>query len=423
MFSTKSAVEKDINDLIQTYKISTNVDCMAYSICGEYITNEGYFERNDFCKMIQEYDNEKICIQSYIYSALQAEKFRQPSVFFCPYGLVNWTVPIVISGELKFFLTSGPVLIHEVDELLIDNIFKQNPSYAEKSDEIIAKLREVKVLSTIEVKYLSDILLRLAKSFMAEKIVIQENRRKMDTINTKLSEIVNMINPSKKNSRTETRPTSFFSFEMEKDLITNVRLGDKKGSRKIINEILDFAYKHNNFEVIKLNVVSLIIASAHASIEAGADLDTVFDLEFVYMKKVLEITNFDKLRITLIECVDGLIECAFSTANIENKDIIFKVINYIRENYRSVSLKEVSSKFHLNPTYLSRLFKEETGISYIDYVNRVKIEASKSFLKDDRSIEDVANLVGFTNQSYFAKIFKQKEGITPTEWKKACVVI
>jgi AraC-like DNA-binding protein len=85
-----------------------------------------------------------------------------------------------------------------------------------------------------------------------------------------------------------------------------------------------------------------------------------------------------------------------------------------RYYYRPWSLKELSQKVGQSLYHLSHVFKEETGYSPMQYLNRYRIEQAKSLLVDGRlSVEEVARSVGVLNPKYFARLFRQTTGLTP----------
>ena len=96
------------------------------------------------------------------------------------------------------------------------------------------------------------------------------------------------------------------------------------------------------------------------------------------------------------------------------------VKRYIRENYKDdISLSSAANKANISSVYLSRLFKKEEGINFLDYLNQYRIEEAKKLLKDVQyNILDVADETGFKNTRYFSKIFKKNVGITPSEYRK-----
>jgi YesN/AraC family two-component response regulator len=100
---------------------------------------------------------------------------------------------------------------------------------------------------------------------------------------------------------------------------------------------------------------------------------------------------------------------------------IKKVKGHIEEYYAdpNLSLSQISDVFRLSPSYLSRLFKEELGEKFIDYVTQVRINHAKRFLEDtNNSIQDIALKVGYVNALTFIRVFKKLTGETPGSFRK-----
>jgi AraC-like DNA-binding protein/ligand-binding sensor protein len=414
----KKLAEKEINEIVKTYTISTKVNCFAFDVSGEVLTCKGYWDRSTFCEFVQGFDYASACKQSYFYGGIQSDKIGETYIYFCPYGLVNWTVPVIQDNKTKFFLTAGPVLIHRVDDLLIRDIIEQNHLLKARYREVRARLGELEVVEPDRVKYLGDLLFRLAKNLMVDNILILDNRRQKNIINNDISEIICELKKEFQIQNIEGEVKQLYPFEKEKQLISRVRVGDKKGAREILNEVLGYIYLHNEFELVKLKAISLMVVLARTAIEVGANLEIIFGLEYVKMRRILEVEDISVLAVELAKVLDGFIECAFSSINIENRDVIFKAMNYIRNNYANISLKEVAAEVALNPTYFSKLFKKETGRSYTDYLNKVRVDVSKRLLKKDLPLAEIAQMVGFGDQSYFSKTFKKYEGISPNKWRQ-----
>lgn len=84
---------------------------------------------------------------------------------------------------------------------------------------------------------------------------------------------------------------------------------------------------------------------------------------------------------------------------------------------RKISLDEVASHLHLNSSYFSRLYRKETGETFIDFVTRMKMEKAKELLDQSRhSVHEIADRLGYDNKSYFVKLFKAHSGMTPGEY-------
>ncbi|CAH0343909.1 helix-turn-helix domain-containing protein [Bacillus sp. CECT 9360] len=102
------------------------------------------------------------------------------------------------------------------------------------------------------------------------------------------------------------------------------------------------------------------------------------------------------------------------------KNPIESAIQYIQLNYgEALTLKSISNKVYLSPSYFSRLFKEETGMTFVEYVTFVRVQKAKGMLRlSSLPIEVIANNTGFANSSYFATAFKKLVGKTPTEYRE-----
>ncbi len=83
-----------------------------------------------------------------------------------------------------------------------------------------------------------------------------------------------------------------------------------------------------------------------------------------------------------------------------------------------VSLQSVADRINVNPSYLSRVFKQETGENFVSYLTRIRIEKARQMLRNRNvKVYEVASRVGYPNTAYFTKIFKKTTGVTPEEYR------
>ena len=104
-----------------------------------------------------------------------------------------------------------------------------------------------------------------------------------------------------------------------------------------------------------------------------------------------------------------------------NLAVVEKVHYYVSKNHAlKISLDELSQRYNVNKNTLCTLFKRTYGITIIDYVNTVRVNRAKIFLRQDElNITQIAELLGFTSVHYFSRIFKQYTGTSPTAYAKA----
>ncbi len=105
--------------------------------------------------------------------------------------------------------------------------------------------------------------------------------------------------------------------------------------------------------------------------------------------------------------------------NETNKINVNNIIEYIQENYnKDIYQEQVADIFHTSPSYISRLIKKETSVTFSKYINILRINKSKELLKNDKlTIKDVYEAVGFNNRTTFIRTFKSIVGSTPSEYK------
>lgn len=109
-----------------------------------------------------------------------------------------------------------------------------------------------------------------------------------------------------------------------------------------------------------------------------------------------------------------------STLPPAGKEEIRKATSYIQKNItKPITLEEVANHVYLSQYYFSKLFKKEVGINFITYLNQQRIERAKALLKESSlSIEAISYNVGFSQPSYFCKIFKSFTHLTPAKYRK-----
>jgi AraC-like DNA-binding protein/quercetin dioxygenase-like cupin family protein len=102
------------------------------------------------------------------------------------------------------------------------------------------------------------------------------------------------------------------------------------------------------------------------------------------------------------------------------RDMLAEAITYIEGNIGDqISIDTLASKIYVSPSYFRKLFKKVTGQSPIDYINEIRISKAKQLLlEENRTVAEIAEMVGITDHNYFSKLFKAATGCSPTEYKK-----
>jgi two-component system response regulator YesN len=99
--------------------------------------------------------------------------------------------------------------------------------------------------------------------------------------------------------------------------------------------------------------------------------------------------------------------------------IIENALMYISRNkYENIGLEMLASKLFVTPQYLSKIFKDETGTTFKEYILELKMNLAKELIKEGKSINQISEKIGYNDVNYFIKSFKKHVGITPKEFMR-----
>ncbi|WP_187274259.1 AraC family transcriptional regulator [Paenibacillus sp. N3.4] len=135
-------------------------------------------------------------------------------------------------------------------------------------------------------------------------------------------------------------------------------------------------------------------------------------------KDLDQLTSIGELQEWLIEFVRDAVSLMEQISHQSKKVEIVDAQKYIRLHLnRKITLEEVADHLHLNPSYFSRLFKKETGETFVEYVTRSKMEEAKELLNgSEKTLDTISQMLGYENKGYFVKVFKQHYGVAPSRY-------
>lgn len=152
--------------------------------------------------------------------------------------------------------------------------------------------------------------------------------------------------------------------------------------------------------------------------------------DFSYCREALrlQITDYILKPVNYEEfgtCIDNLKISLFQkrlSAEPEQQEerTITGITRYLQEHLaEEMSLSILAEQFHLNPQYISQLFKSEIGVGFLAYLTNIRMEkAKKLLLSTSLPIADVAEQSGYADYRVFTKVFKKSEGITPSQYRR-----
>ncbi|MCR4626985.1 MAG: response regulator [Treponema sp.] len=226
-------------------------------------------------------------------------------------------------------------------------------------------------------------------------------------------------------SEIETRPATHEEIkECSKKLLNRIRLGDAGSVRQLVSLYCTtlFDFYQNNLDKIKNAIFEFIVNLRNAILEMDNNYkDSTFEQAFTTLSKTD--TTYELEQFVLKSCMECVTLASSLSKNNQNP-IISQACEYL-ENHISeeITLESAASQLNVSSFYLSKLFKKEKGENFISYLTDLRLKKAKNLLQDKSLIiKEITAAVGYNDQNYFSKLFKNKFGITPTEYRNSLTI-
>ena len=207
--------------------------------------------------------------------------------------------------------------------------------------------------------------------------------------------------------------------EFKNQLLKKLSVGDSSGVKSFL-ELFSTELFSGELELdkIKNSFFELIVTANNTTREINKGfVSSTFDNAFATL------TSLNDKKLIKDFAQTFLLECTAAISTVRKTDtnpIIKKVCDYVEENLaKDISLEMAADFAGVSSFYLSQLFKEEKGETYINYVSDKRLEKSCQLLaQTDLSIKEITATIGYNDQNYYSRIFKTKYGLSPKEYRK-----
>ena len=245
--------------------------------------------------------------------------------------------------------------------------------------------------------------------WLSNKLSDKEMLEDLNFLGKRFDNNIGMILISTMNKNSESRYNKKWNDRLIEFAIENIVNEDFKD---ISNKIISIDDNDNIIIILEITDVSEWIAYKR-ELKKKINLYLKFDV-------ILEQKNTDEGILSTKVIYNEILEC------IKNKKkyskLVLHVINYLETNYylSDININDIAKNLEVTPSYLSKLLKKETGLSFVEYLTDIRIKKSIILMMDTTiKIYDVAELVGYSDQHYFCIAFKKIKGISPTEYRRS----
>ncbi len=338
---------------------------------------------------------------------LLKEKVTYYRSSFFYYGIINFDNYSVVVGPTSQI----PISKQELKEYA----FSINVSYSLIDDFVIdmESLPNVSLLSLLQILCLTNYFIT-GEKISLESIAIHESEQNI------IKDEIEKDDVSRK-MRASNEP--YVGLDTENRLLDMIMRGDVAALNEFTSRIpvvkSGTVAKEQLRQAKNIFIVTATLAS-RAAIRGGLDVTTSLALSDSYIQRCELADSPDIITELNYRMVIDYAERVAKLKLGQNPSIlVIKVSNYIQQHLSEpIKVEDISKALFMGRSRLSTNFKKETGINISDYIINHKIDEAKRLLRySDKSLTAISLYLGFTSQSHFTKVFKEKVGTTPSEYK------
>lgn len=327
--------------------------------------------------------------------------------------------PVLEKGRLVGHLVASPFLLIDPSELQPEELVPLLRVKSDRTQNLKKALSSIPIVKDEEARQAAQRLFQLADRLSDPDLSALMKVQEAQILQGKIADQIRDL----KDLDREFTPDSLSKlfYDQEKEIVTKIRLGDQAGAKEILCQLLAIILVQylENFELLKISILELLIILSRAAVEAGAKIEEMLGMRYGFVTELSRIRDQEELCLWIVKVLEKMTGQIYQTRNARNYQRLKKAMDFIETYYsQPLTVEQIAQAIYLSPSRLSHIIKDEFGMTLIDFISKVRIDRAKSLLNNEAfSIAQIAQEVGFSDQSYFTKVFKRIEGCTPKAFR------
>ena len=406
--------EERLHDVLETLHSFTELPIQLINENGQLLQTFGDSTR--YCSLLKKYIFTKgECFQLHLSAGRRAQALGEAYIFSCHANLNHIAFPLQSQGELLGCIIVGPFVMDMPDSTLVSGVAESYHITPTLSLELYDELRGLQVIPPARVNQLSRLIDHLLRPLLpTERALLLQSQQKLYQ-QSRINETIQMYKEQ------GISPTQSYLYQKETELMTKVRTGNVKQAKALLNDLLGYVLFSEGGKVasVRTRAIELATLLSRVAMDGGARADNIYQLNSQFLMMMNQDHTIDSLCLLLQDVVESFMSAMFNSANKGNA-YIREALSTMAERYaQPLTLLMVAEQVGLSPNYFSTLFQQVVGVSFREQLCRIRVEESKRLLTGtDYPLSAIALAMGFTDQSYFCKVFKRITGITPSQYRQ-----
>ncbi len=404
----------NLKSALDAFSACTGVPVTLYGPEGSPLAE--YLSQQKFCQFFTaQYGSPgSECTENLLFSIQQSFDVGEPYIYYCPAGLIHVAVPVIENGKLLAAAVAGPLVMGDPDERLLEQVLAINDLTPCQLSRVAAFSSRMRRFPPTQIQKIASLL---------NAAVLHSRQNFDDYVQAAARHRQHLAMGEQIQARKRALPSGSVPLslsDLESMFIDYLRARDMDSAMDCQARLLDqlILVEGGNFDSIKIHLLELYLTVTRIATDSGVPLRKALGENMDLLASLIGVESVEALSVWSLRATEGFINEVFAGLS-PLSSTTAKALAYLSEHYMDkITLRDLASRLFVSDSYLSKLFRQELGTSFTDYLNKNRVEHSIELMQtSDLSLLEISGMVGFEDQSYFTKVFKRITGETPRQYK------
>lgn len=199
-----------------------------------------------------------------------------------------------------------------------------------------------------------------------------------------------------------------------------IKVGTSQEIRETMDELfqgIEGAVSVKDYQIYLLEILTCILKAAK---DSNLNVDEVFGDNFIPFTEINKFTSLEEAKKWLAELCASMMNHIATDRQYTYKNLVEMAKDYTKNHYHEgdITINKVCGHLHISAGYFSSIFKKETKMTFVNYLNHIRMEAAKEMLRStDMKALEIAEKVGYADANYFSFSFRKNVGVSPKEYR------
>jgi AraC-like DNA-binding protein len=373
--------------LMQSYREAWGLSSVLVDIHGAIVTGDATCEPNCICS--------EDCAPARKRAIEESVRWGEPSILLCPHENLIWAVPVMENAHVL-----GGIVAARTD---IATLQRQDTSIVGGPH-----LQQIHFAAL-------NLLARAIEANLTNAALLALQRMSAQRESDRARAIHELKGQSYESIR------EIYLTE-EPALIVAIKQGDRRQARGIINRVLVGIYYLGRDRplLLKSFLLELVVMMSRSAVEAGADPSELLGTNFSSLAELANIDDEEALSAWLVAMLERIMDAIHANQHYPISVMVGSAMRYMQEHVQDdLSRDVVADVACLSPSHFSRVVKQIYGQSFTDLLTQMRVDRAKEMLvRTEKSLIQICLDCGFSDQSYFTKVFQKHTGHPPGEYRR-----